>query len=1045
MPDERPPAPADPATHDAVAYAPPAAGDAAALAAAALAQLTEGVILADARGRIIFVNEAAARLHGVARLDAAPDAYADTYQLLTEDGRPYPSLELPLARAVLRGETVTDARWRIRRPDGTEVLALGSARPVLGPDGAQVGAVLTVRDDTARAAAVAELQTAHGQLQEQQAELEVSSQQLHEQQAELEVQAEALQEVNANLEAALGDAVRARRSADAARARAQAAEARLHAAFAQAPAAVSLTEGPEHRFVLVNARAAAVVGRDDLVGQTYAGAFPELAAQGFAALLDRVYATGEPYAARETPIRLPQPDGEPLEVVYDFVYQPLRDAAGRVTGILQHAVDVTASVRAREALAASQERYALAARATSNAIWDWDLTTDALVWNDLVHTLFAHPAGTVPASVAWWYEAIHPDDRARVADGIRAVIDDAAGATAWQDEYRFRRGDGTYARVVDRGHVARAAGPDGAPGRAYRMIGAMEDVTAERAAAAERERLLAESEAARLEADLERRRLAALLEQVPVGVSLAEAPSGRLVHSNAAVQRIWGTRAATPRIADYSGDYVGYRLGPGPEAARRYASEDWPLARALTRGETVADEVVEVERPDGSRVIVSLSAAPVRDADGAIVGGVVTTLDVTERERLLAAERAARAAADLDRRRLDAALGALPVGVIIADAPSGRLAHINPAFTALWGGAGAASTSVEAYSPEWTGYHVAPGTPRDGRPYASHEWPLARAVRLGETVLAELVDVVRSDGTRARLSLAAAPVRDAGGAVVGGVVTAVDVTERERLTEAERAARRAAEEANQAKSQFLATMSHELRTPLNAIGGYVQLLDMGLHGPVSEDQRGALARVQGAQHRLLALINDVLNFAKLEGGRVEYDVRAVDARDAVADVVPLVEPQMAAKRLALVVHLPDAPCPAWADREKLGQVLVNLLSNAMKFTDPRHPATGGPGRVTVTLEPEPATGAGGGPGRVLLHVADTGVGIPADKLEAVFEPFVQVRSGYAQATEGTGLGLAISRDLARGMGGDLWARSAPGEGSVFTVALLRAPAADPGA
>ena len=244
------------------------------------------------------------------------------------------------------------------------------------------------------------------------------------------------------------------------------------------------------------------------------------------------------------------------------------------------------------------------------------------------------------------------------------------------------------------------------------------------------------------------------------------------------------------------------------------------------------------------------------------------------------------------------------------------------------------------------------------------------------------------------------------------------------------AARAEAERANAAKSQFLANMSHELRTPLNAIGGYAQLLELGLHGPITDEQRAILGRVQTAQHRLLGLINDVLNYAKLEGGRVEYHLAAVDLRAVIAEVLPLVEPQLAAKGLALDVRLPDGPHPVWTDREKLGQVLVNLLSNAVKFTDARHPATGAPGRVTVDVASRAADG-----GAVFLRVHDTGRGIPREKQDAIFDPFVQVATGYTRSGEGTGLGLAISRDLARGMGGELTVESVPGVGSTFTLTL----------
>ena len=250
---------------------------------------------------------------------------------------------------------------------------------------------------------------------------------------------------------------------------------------------------------------------------------------------------------------------------------------------------------------------------------------------------------------------------------------------------------------------------------------------------------------------------------------------------------------------------------------------------------------------------------------------------------------------------------------------------------------------------------------------------------------------------------------------------------RERTDEADRQ-RAAADEANRAKSAFLAVMSHELRTPLNAIGGYVQLMEMGIHGPVTDAQREALGRVERSQKHLLRLINDVLNLARIESGRVEYMLEDVDLSALMADVTPMVEPQMRAKELALEVGV-SAGTVARADREKVQQIVINLLSNALKFTP-----TGG--RVWVEARRD-------GPSTVSLSVADTGIGIPADKQASVFDPFVQVDMSRTRGSEGSGLGLAISRDLARGMGGDLRVESIVGEGSTFTLTLSANLADDP--
>jgi signal transduction histidine kinase len=250
--------------------------------------------------------------------------------------------------------------------------------------------------------------------------------------------------------------------------------------------------------------------------------------------------------------------------------------------------------------------------------------------------------------------------------------------------------------------------------------------------------------------------------------------------------------------------------------------------------------------------------------------------------------------------------------------------------------------------------------------------------------------------------------------------------ERARLHDAETAlraeaedARRRAEDANRAKSQFLATMSHELRTPLNAIAGYIQLLELGIHGPVPEKQLEVLARVQRSQRTLLSLIDDILSFARIESGKIEYRFAQVSVMEVLRAAYDLVAPQLSQRGLVFNQKIKDPSLTVWTDREKFIQILVNLFSNAVKFTD--H------GTITVDCE---KTGSS-----VQVSVADTGRGIPTDKLELIFEPFVQADSGLTRRTEGSGLGLAISRDLARAMRGDLTVKSVEGKGSTFTLWL----------
>jgi signal transduction histidine kinase/PAS domain-containing protein len=256
---------------------------------------------------------------------------------------------------------------------------------------------------------------------------------------------------------------------------------------------------------------------------------------------------------------------------------------------------------------------------------------------------------------------------------------------------------------------------------------------------------------------------------------------------------------------------------------------------------------------------------------------------------------------------------------------------------------------------------------------------------------------------------------------VGAIVDlAAQALERVRLLQTEHSAREAAEEANRAKTQFLATMSHELRTPLNAISGYAELLSLGLRGPTTPEQQEDLGRIMRSQRHLLSVINDILNFARLEAGHVEYRVTNVPVAELVSDLEPLIRPQVVAKQLDFSCASVTSDVMVRADAEKVRQVLLNLLANAVKFTP-----QGGYVRVSCELD---AT-------RAYIRVTDSGIGIPLDRRSAIFEPFVQLHRTLAQPAEGTGLGLAISRDLARGMGGELTVESEPGQGSTFTLAL----------
>ena len=458
------------------------------------------------------------------------------------------------------------------------------------------------------------------------------------------------------------------------------------------------------------------------------------------------------------------------------------------------------------------------------------------------------------------------------------------------------------------------------------------------------------------------------------------------------------------------------------ESRRQYVDGDLALARDLGQRAGVALDTVRLLRDTmDARAAAEAAAertARLQDVTSALTSALteeeVTQLLVTEGVPAFGASEGVIYLLTEDERVLEYA-----TGVGLPDAATQEYAAFSvdsplPVADAIRSGDHVVLETREAVMTRYP--MLASANPRSG----AQSW-IAVPMRAGETTLGGLMLGFREERSFSQQDRSFAQTLARLGA---------QALLRARLFDAAQRARAAAEEANAAKMTFLATMSHELRTPLNAIAGHVQIMEMELHGPVTVAQRDALARVSKAQRHLLGLINDILTYAKVESGRTSYDLVALDVAEVVTEACQLVEPRFLVKHISLQVELAKgtkAPL-VLADRDKLGQVVLNLLSNGLKFTPSG-------GAVTVMLAtPTDASDI------VQLIVSDTGVGIPADRLDSIFEPFVQLGRGLSSGPEqeGTGLGLSISRDLARGMGGNLVVTSAPGRGSTFTLSLARA-------
>jgi PAS domain S-box-containing protein len=562
---------------------------------------------------------------------------------------------------------------------------------------------------------------------------------------------------------------------------------------------------------------------------------------------------------------------------------------------------------------------------------------------------------------------------------------------AWKGEIKNKAADGTF-YWSDTTIVPFCD----AQGKPVQYIAIRADITALKRIEEELRLEVAERIRAEEALSAERKILRALIDNVPDFMYVKDEECRFLV-ANVAVARQMGANSPEELLGKTDFDFYPREL-----ASTFYQDQQ----RVIRSGQAEVDREEVGLDPQGHVTSVLTTQVPLRDKNGRITGLVGIGHDITEIKKTEDALRAAKEALSKERQVLRALIDNVPDLMYVRDEQQ-RYVVANASL----------ARAIGAPSPD----ELLGKTLED---FYRHELPPAystdeqRVLREGQPLFNREEQFTDARGHQFWLLSTKVPLRDDNGKIIGLVGVGRDISHIKKAQEEMQKAREAAENASRAKSEFLANMSHEIRTPLNGIMG---MTDLALETELTREQREYLETVRASSDSLLTVINDILDFSKIEAGKVELDVADFDLRESLETTLKTLAVRADEKGIELLCEVaPEVPEVVRGDAARLRQVVINLVGNAIKFTHEGEVA------VKVSVETEDKHD-------LILHftVLDTGIGIPAEKLELIFHPFSQADSSTTRKYGGTGLGLTISTRLVRMMGGEIWVESAPGHGSQF--------------